>query len=137
VYTTVEIPERNIVTWMVDLDTRIQVLNSKEHCVNVGTAFLSALEIVQSAPSASNWLRQAFTANRTPWYKFLRQPSLFSVVPDSRAVEDTVALAVPSIVIPDELNYVVSTRSRLFPFLNWSDPRPFLFDLRLLNVSLR
>ena len=46
---------------------------------------------------------------------------------------DTVVLAVPSVVVPDERNYLLNPVHPDFHKITWSAPRPFQWDVRLLS----
>jgi RES domain-containing protein len=45
----------------------------------------------------------------------------------------TVVLSVPSVVIPEERNYLLNPFHADFRKIRWSEPRPFQWDPRLLN----
>jgi RES domain-containing protein len=47
----------------------------------------------------------------------------------------SLAMRVPSLIIPVEFNLLVNPLHPAFPDLVWSDPRPFSFDPRLLNKT--
>jgi RES domain-containing protein len=50
---------------------------------------------------------------------------------------DAPVQAVPSIVAPDEWNYLLNPNHKQFGWLQWSVPREFRFDPRLLDTALR
>jgi hypothetical protein len=43
--------------------------------------------------------------------------------------------AVPSVIIPREMNYLISPVHPQFDQLAWSDPQPFRFDPRLIRST--
>lgn len=45
--------------------------------------------------------------------------------------------AVPSVIIPQELNYLIDPHSARADTLTWSRPQPFQFDVRLLDAQVR
>jgi hypothetical protein len=47
----------------------------------------------------------------------------------------TCFLAVPSVVVPTEWNYVINPRSRAYRFLRWSEPVPLRFDPRIVGTE--
>lgn len=44
-------------------------------------------------------------------------------------------LEVPSVVIPQEMNYLINPNHAHFPKLHWFVPEPFIFDPRLLRTA--
>ena len=52
-----------------------------------------------------------------------------------RRAEHRPALAVPSAVVPQELNYLLNPEHRDFQRINWHEPQNFVFDRRLLRLS--
>lgn len=59
----------------------------------------------------------------------------FSPGPLAQERNARTALQVPSVVIPQEWNYLLNPASPHFPELIWSAPKPFRIDPRLLGAS--
>jgi RES domain-containing protein len=53
-----------------------------------------------------------------------------------RPVTVTPVHAVPSVIIPREMNYLVSPVHPQFDQLAWGDPQPFRFDPRLIRSTV-
>jgi RES domain-containing protein len=131
VYSAVQIAEKSIVT--VRPKEMIGPIGEPN---SIGSAFLSAFE-ESPLPPRANWLQRGLSPRgKRPWSDLFPEP-YFTVDPEQQFIEDTVAMAVRSAVVAEELNYIVSPYCRLFEYLKWSEPKPFRFDLRLLDVSLR
>ena len=136
VYTSLEIPDKSIIKWNPRLERRDAVLESVVLSRSVGTAFLEVMRnfVMHGVTSVSIQRVPLFQPRKT-WKAF----GTLDLSPESwkKAIADTVAIQVPSVVIPDEDNYIVCPESVSFSSLKWPEPKHFPFDPRLLDASLR
>jgi RES domain-containing protein len=68
--------------------------------------------------------------------RWLRDSSLRFLPPEHR-VESIPVMEVPSLVVPQERNYLINPEHPRFSQLTWSTPQPFRIDPRLIDPGLR
>ena len=68
--------------------------------------------------------------------RWLRDPSL-GFPPLRRGGESAPVMEVPSVVVPQERNYLLNPEHPRFSQLTWSAPQPFRIDPRLIDPGLR
>ena len=110
-YCELEIPQREILTWdsQVEPEARAQaLLESEVLSREYGDGLIAARQVLVG-------MRKAFVDHGID-----PMPSVFQV---------------PSVVVPQEWNYLIDPTA--VNRIQWSDPKPFRIDPRLLDPGLR
>jgi hypothetical protein len=66
-----------------------------------------------------------------------KDPELADIINQSLDKTTTPVHAVPSVIIPREMNFLINPAHPQFHQLTWGEPRPFRFDPRLVASSGR
>ena len=117
VFCEVDVPETLISPWIF-----------------TGEAALAKIESpVLSREYGDAWFRR--TLPDTSREAFLRSlpPEIQEQILYSRAPVQTV----PSLIVPSEMNYLISPAHPQFGQLGWGEPQPFRFDPRLIDSTAR
>jgi RES domain-containing protein len=120
VYSDIQVPEDLVSLWTL-----------------MGEDALGKIESpVLSREFGDRWFTSTISKSM-PWLEELelwRQPGSYEL-PRLRPEPIAPVQAVPSVIIPREMNYLISPVHPQFDQLMWGDPQPFRFDPRLIRST--
>lgn len=104
-----------------------------EYLVNLDSDLFPENLIALSADIPSDLEIQSVTTADLPanWREYPGPDTLCVIGAAWAAVCHTTIFSVPSVVIPEERNYLLNPAHPLFSRISWNAPKPFRFDSRL------
>ena len=124
IYCEVEVPEDLVSPWNLTGEEALGKIESPVLSREYGDAwFVSTIPGMQSMLEVQALIRSAGEGE-----EFLEPLSKLPVL-------ITPVQAVPSVIIPREMNYLISPVHPQFDQLGWGDPQPFRFDPRLIRST--
>jgi len=124
IYCEVEVPEVLVTPWELAGEAALGKIESPVLSLEYGDAWIASTEM-KASPS------------RVEAYLDLLQ-NVFGKSRESIATEidkTNPVHAVPSVIIPREMNYLISPVHPQFEQLAWGEPQPFRFDPRLIRST--
>lgn len=108
-------------------------LATLEYLVNLDSDLLPEHLVALSADIPSDLEIQPVTIADLPanWQEYPGPDTLCAIGVAWAAIRHTAILSVPSVVIPEERNYLLNPAHPQFAHIRWSEPAPFRFDPRL------
>jgi RES domain-containing protein len=108
-------------------------LATLEYLVNLDSDLLPEDLVALSADIPSQIKIQSITRTDLPanWQMYPAPDTLQAIGTTWVATRQTVILSVPSVVIPEERNYLLNPAHPDFSQIHWNAPKPFRFDPRL------
>lgn len=122
VYVTIDIPDTVIARWEHSDARTEEIMKSQELSRAIGDRW--------RVPFYESPLPTPFTT-APDFLTYVKRQELFPEIRHHAAKE------VPSVVIPQEWNYVLNPASSSFDSLSWSEPKAFQIDPRLVDPELR
>lgn len=108
-------------------------LATLEYLVNLDSDLLPEDVVALSADIPSQFKIQSITRTDLPanWQMYPAPDTLRAIGTTWTTARHTVILSVPSVVIPEERNYLLNPAHPDFSRIHWNAPDPFRFDPRL------
>jgi len=135
VFCEIEVPDALVAPWNVTGEVALARIESEVLSREWGDAWLKGLQglLMTPTPHQARSIRSVKIPARS--IRSIKIPSSSIKIPVSPEGGRLPVHAVPSVIIPREMNYLINPAHQRFDELTWREPQPFRFDPRLISPA--